>query len=46
VSLCIRLAAKIPSVQRGVVEVRPVRELAVSGFQFFTPSQGDTPDVR
>jgi hypothetical protein len=30
----------------GSVEVRPVRELAVSGFQFFTPPQGDTHDVR
>ncbi len=33
----IRLAAKIPPVQYGSVEVRPVRELAVNGFQSFTP---------
>ena len=32
----IRLATKIPPVQHGSVEVRPVRELDVSGFQSFT----------
>jgi hypothetical protein len=42
----IRLAAKIPPVQHGSVEVRPVRELDVAGFQSFTPPQGDTHDVR
>ena len=42
----IRLAAKIPPVQHGSVEVRPVRELDVAGFQSFTPPQGDVHDVR
>ncbi len=43
----IRLAAKIPPVQHGSVEVRPVRELDVAGFQSFTPpSQGDTRALR
>ena len=32
----IRLATKIPPVQHGSVEVRPVRELDVAGFQSFT----------
>jgi hypothetical protein len=43
----IRLAAKIPPVQHGSVEVRPVRELDVAGFQSFTPPpQGDTHALR
>lgn len=43
----IRLAAKIPPVQHGSVEVRPVRELEVAGFQSFTPTpQGDTFELR
>lgn len=43
----IRLAAKIPPVQHGSVEVRPVRELEVAGFQSFTPTpQGDTHALR
>ncbi len=33
----IRLATKIPPVQHGSIEVRPVRELDVTGFQSFTP---------
>jgi hypothetical protein len=33
----IRLATKIPPVQHGSIEVRPVRELDVAGFQSFTP---------
>lgn len=37
----IRLAATIPPVQYGSVEVRPVRELNVAGFQSFTPQVGD-----
>ena len=32
----IRLAVKIPPVQHGSIEVRPVRELDVSEFQSFT----------
>lgn len=39
----IRLAAKIPPVQYGSVEVRPVRELDVAGFQSFTPHAGELP---
>lgn len=42
----IRLAAKIPPVQHGSVEVRPVRELDVTGFQSFTPAPGDTHALR
>jgi hypothetical protein len=33
----IRLATKIPPVRHGSIEVRPVRELDVTGFQSFTP---------
>lgn len=33
----IRLATKIPPVHHGSIEVRPVRELDVAGFQSFTP---------
>lgn len=42
----IRLATKIPPVQHGSIEVRPVRELDVAGFQSFTPPQGDTYALR
>ena len=35
----IRLATKIPPVQYGSVEVRPVRELNVAGFESFTPTK-------
>ncbi|OYU45520.1 MAG: dehydrogenase [Burkholderiales bacterium PBB4] len=43
----IHMAAKIPPVQHGSVEVRPVRELEVAGFQSFTPTpQGDTHALR
>lgn len=37
----IRLATKIPPVQHGSIEVRPVRELDVAGFQSFTPPVND-----
>ena len=37
----IRLATKIPPVQHGSIEVRPVRELDVAGFQSFTPPVSD-----
>lgn len=37
----IRLAATIPPVQYGSVEVRPVRDLNVAGFQSFTPQAGE-----
>lgn len=37
----IRLAATIPPVQYGSVEIRPVRELNVAGFQSFTPQASE-----
>lgn len=34
------IAARIPPAQHGSVEVRPVRELDVGGYQSFTPAAG------
>jgi hypothetical protein len=39
----IRLAAKIPPAQYGSVEVRPVRELDVAGYQSLTPQMDNLP---
>jgi hypothetical protein len=39
----IRLAAKIPPVQYGSVEVRPVRELDAVGYQSLSPNAAELP---